>query len=421
MLEFYSQDKKIEFDSDEYALRLTCSSEYEESFVKERLETDVLRVKKTFYFNKGDLYRKTSYEYIFILGIMEGDYYRIKKDKLNLDNDLLLYKDIKVEQRFFIANRGISIFRKINSITKNEIVIGGNREDAIPLDEYMQLIKKFPTSTELTKYTNARIEAILGEYIEIIPPAQVELENYLNRKKKYNEMPGNIQSISEYELNKFEYIYKQLKILLDEASETYSERQWQQKIIPLLLLIFPRYVSILKEVVIKDFYTNPHREKDRQADLMLIDADGTVDLLELKKPSANIVLSKTRYRDNYHPNRELSGAIMQVEKYIFYLNKWGIEAEKYIEQKYCAKLPDGLRIKVINPRAIVILGRSNTFSKDEKRDFEIIRRQYSNIAEIMTYDDLLDRVRNIIEKFKQEIKNMPTAIGNNSTEFDDLI
>ena len=123
MLEFYSQDKKIEFDSNEYALRLTCSSEYEESFVKERLETDVLRVKKTFYFNKGDLCRNTSYEYIFILGIMEGDYYRIKKDKLNLDNDLLLHKDIKVEQRFFIANRGISIFRKINSITKNELLL----------------------------------------------------------------------------------------------------------------------------------------------------------------------------------------------------------------------------------------------------------------------------------------------------------
>jgi hypothetical protein len=30
-----------------------------------------------------------------------------------------------------------------------------------------------------------------------------------------------------------------------------------------------------------------------------------------------------QYRNNHIPLRELSGAVMQIEKYIYYLNRWG--------------------------------------------------------------------------------------------------
>lgn len=36
-------------------------------------------------------------------------------------------------------------------------------------------------------------------------------------------------------------------------------------------------------------------------------------------------------------------------------------------------------------------------------DFELIRRQYKHIAEIMTYDDLLQRIDNIIAALDQEL------------------
>ena len=91
---------------------------------------------------------------------------------------------------------------------------------------------------------------------------------------------------------------------------------------------------------------------------------------------------------------------MQVEKYLFHLNKWGVEGENQINAKRSSELPSGMQIRVTNPKAMIILGRDNDFIADQKFDFEIIKRKYANIVDIMTYDDLLRRLENIIAKFK---------------------
>ena len=125
-----------------------------------------------------------------------------------------------------------------------------------------------------------------------------------------------------------------------------------------------------------------------------------IDIIEIKKPFTNSLLSSSKYRDNYTPKKELSGSVMQVEKYLFHLNKWGVEGEKQINAKRSSELPSGMKIKVTNPKAMLILGRDNDFAADQKFDFEIIKRKYVNIVDIMTYDDLLQRLENIIAKFK---------------------
>lgn len=58
----------------------------------------------------------------------------------------------------------------------------------------------------------------------------------------------------------------------------------------------------------------------------------------------------------------------------------------------------------VNPKAIVILGRRD-FDPKYTTDFEVIRRKYANIADILTYDDLLDYFRNIIRGL-EEVKTM---------------
>ncbi|WP_229216767.1 Shedu immune nuclease family protein [Dyadobacter sp. 3J3] len=131
----------------------------------------------------------------------------------------------------------------------------------------------------------------------------------------------------------------------------------------------------------------------------MIDADGNLDLIEIKKPLDDSILSKSRPRDNHVPNRELTETIMQVEKYIFHLNKWGINGEREVNEKYKKDLPNGLKINFTNPKGLLILGRSHQFNRDQKLDFEIIKRKYANIVDIITYDDLLQRLSNIIEKF----------------------
>jgi hypothetical protein len=87
---------------------------------------------------------------------------------------------------------------------------------------------------------------------------------------------------------------------------------------------------------------------------------------------------------------------MQVEKYIFHLSKWGRDGEREILKKRKAELPPDFEIKVTNPQAMIILGRDKDFTGEQKFDFEIIKRKYANIIDIMTYDDLLRRLDNII-------------------------
>ena len=69
-----------------------------------------------------------------------------------------------------------------------------------------------------------------------------------------------------------------------------------------------------------------------------------------------------------------------------------------MNKKYSRKLPNNLRINVVNPKAIVVLGRSSQFNDAQRLDFEVIKRKYANIIDIVTYDDLIARLRNIITR-----------------------
>lgn len=88
---------------------------------------------------------------------------------------------------------------------------------------------------------------------------------------------------------------------------------------------------------------------------------------------------------------------MQCEKYIFYLcaNKEKNEQKikKYLNEKYGADID----VQIIRPHATIIAGRSNKFNQKQLNDFKIIRSQYSNIADIISYDDLISRVKRLIE------------------------
>lgn len=50
----------------------------------------------------------------------------------------------------------------------------------------------------------------------------------------------------------------------------------------------------------------------------MADVNGYVDIIEIKKTFATgMIREKSLYRNNYIPKTELSGAIMQCEKYIY--------------------------------------------------------------------------------------------------------
>lgn len=376
-------------------------------WIDEKLQQDsAVTLRRTFTFSSAELVTQDAPsdevndgERVFLLGVLEEDYYKISKEILGLKHDLLLDGDMKIAAGTFIAHRDISVFSKIDDLIEEPIIVGGINESAIPLADFELLLKTFPTSTELTHYARTRIARVLKDYFGTISDAESQLNYHLNRKKKL-PIESRDTIVSNFELQKFEYVYVELESMLADA-DSYTEKNWQTKILKLLLFVFPKYIAVLENVHIKDFYSKPNQVTDRYIDLMLVDANGSVDIIEVKKPFSNALISRHRYRDNYTPRKELAGSVMQAEKYLFHLNKWGRAGEHEIHNKRKGELPTEIELKITNPKAMILLGRDNDFDGDHRFDFEIIRRKYANMLDIMTYDDLLRRVANIIEMMRR--------------------
>jgi hypothetical protein len=153
---------------------------------------------------------------------------------------------------------------------------------------------------------------------------------------------------------------------------------------------------VFKNVPVKD---DAYRNK--YLDYLLVDSNGHVDIIEIKQPFEKSIMTEGKYRNNFIPLRELSGTIMQLEKYIYYLNRWGQDGEAKLSDKYKQDLPEGLKIKITNPGGIVIIGRDNNLTDDQKLDFEVVKRKYKNVVDIITYDNLIRRVELTIEQIKK--------------------
>lgn len=125
-------------------------------------------------------------------------------------------------------------------------------------------------------------------------------------------------------------------------------------------------------------------------------------MIEIKKPFDKCIVTEGQYRDNHIPLRELSGSVMQIEKYLYYLNRWGADGEAELTKKYKSELPEGFSIKITNPTGIIIMGRDNNLTDGQRRDFEVVKRKYKNIADIITYDDLLRRLKFVLEHFNSD-------------------
>lgn len=336
----------------------------------------------------------------FEVGTISDGYRMIRRDVLGMKHDLMLVDSIGLRKQAFVAERNISIFRRIDDLVDEQIVVGGPHPGAIPVEEFARLLHDFPTSTELTKYSWTRITRVLREYLETMSDAERQLSDYMERRarsgvKALTNAHGRIPLASELELEKFTYVRARLVEMLKDA-ESYSEADWQAAVADLFLLIFPQYVAVLHHVQVKEWYSKAPKPTVRDIDLMLVGANGCVDIIEIKKPFDRSLVSRGKYRDNHIPVRELSGSLMQAEKYLFYLSKSGRDGEHDITTKHAAALPAGLEVRIANPRAIILSGRDAGLTDSEKFDFEFARRGYSNVVDIISYDELLRRLDNII-------------------------
>jgi hypothetical protein len=388
------------------------------NWAKEKLREDgEITLKRTFSFKSKDLLDETDRELIqkdfenqtspdedekgddpfeqegdavsFILGSLVADYYQIEKGKVTREHAVFLHKNIKFDVKLFVSTRNISVFSKVERFVQDNIFIGGEVDGAIPESVMWDLVKKFPNTRQKDLYEASVITSIIRDYVDSVPDYRTKYENYLNKRKKVK--PSDLGSaLKDQELHKFQLILEKLELMLQQQTG-YSEKQWQEEILTIITLIYPKYVYAFKNVQLKR-----KDQTDLYIDILLIDSGGYADIIEIKKPFDSVILTKATYRDNHIPYRELTGTIMQIEKYIYHLNRWGADGEKFLTQKLLG-LPNEFEVKLTNPGGLVIMGRDNNLTPDQKRDFEVVKRKYKNIMDILTYDELLRRLKFMIE------------------------
>lgn len=380
-------------------------------WIRENIKKDgYINYKSTFYFSEEDLYKEDLLEVkkfdpmtvldidfkpiSFVFAEKSGEYFKVKRAVLNEDRDIYFQKDINLVLEYFVAETRLSLFNQIIPLINEDIYIGGENVNSIPFETFESLVNQFPNTYEKNLYAQARITSIIKNHFETTIDSEKKFQNYINKKisKKGKDLTKIFQ---EYELQKYNTILEKLEEMLI-SENSYSENQWQNEILEIILLLYPKYILSFTSV-----YITIDSKKRRFLDFMLVDSNGNIDVIEIKKPFENSIMTNSVYRNNFIPHKELTGTVMQLEKYIYHLNRWGVAGEKKLNDKYSDELPKGLKIKITNPKGFIISGRENNLSLEQKSDFEVVKRKYKNVIDIITYDDLLQRLRFTIEHIKK--------------------
>lgn len=258
----------------------------------------------------------------------------------------------------------------------------------IPLSVFKELCKKFPNSRELLAYRHQAIESIVGDFFD----------KSFNYRKKYEELVIKARKkeyaiepiIDDYAIRRESYLKSYLeKIRLMINDNEVTESEWQNTIASLILFLYSKYLIAIPKSRFESL------SKIKEIDFLMVDNDGNVDVIEIKRASIGSLLRKNPYRNNYIPTRELTGTIIQAEKYIYFLQSSKEKVQQQLNEKNADLLGD-IKIKIVHPQAIIIAGRSDELNSDELEDLEIVKRMYKNIADIMTYDTLMNRIENEI-------------------------
>lgn len=168
-----------------------------------------------------------------------------------------------------------------------------------------------------------------------------------------------------------------------------SEKEWGKFLLRNLFLLDSKYVKVIPEI-------NLVLGGERYVDFGMIDTKGYLDIFEIKTPETDLLAANTD-RGNYYWHTDTVKALMQAEKYLHRAErKASTLAEDLKEEKK-------VNVKVLKPRAFLIIGHSNQLDSDNKQnDFRVLRSSLKNV-EIILYDELLEGLENQKNKYIDQI------------------
>jgi hypothetical protein len=170
---------------------------------------------------------------------------------------------------------------------------------------------------------------------------------------------------------------------LKEKSQ--SEHSWQTFLKEHFLIFCPNYENSLEKQNLSLHGKFP--------DFLLIDANGYLDIFEIKRPDTNL-LKKDESRGNYYWDAEISKALAQVETYIHLAEKNSGTLREEIKKR------KGLEIKVLKPRGFIVAGTREQFKDEIMEDsFRLLNNSQMNV-QIIRYDALLESLKSFLKRLK---------------------
>lgn len=167
-----------------------------------------------------------------------------------------------------------------------------------------------------------------------------------------------------------------------------SEQKWGTFLQKHLYLIDSKYVHVIGQL-------NVVLGGQRKVDFGMVDSQGYLDLFEIKKP-ATPLLAQSVDRGNHYWSTDTVKAIAQAEKYLFNADRKAANLAEDIRRE------KKIEVSVIRPRAVLIIGNSSQLDSEEKeKDFRVLKMALKNV-EMVTYDELLQRLKNQMSKIYTE-------------------
>lgn len=333
------------------------------------------------------------------IGRLEGNYYCFDNEIFGLQHTFRIDVSLidKLQDKHFLKYPSrLSILKEIDSLINEDFYILpddtiSEEVSSISWTEYNNLVDSFPTTTTVKHYIDKLVAEKIEGFFELKKNYDDELEKHLQKTNRITSSNTLFSKELDYEvtqaeISKFTYALDLLKYILEQ--EIISEKEWQNKILDILLLIYPQYQIVIDEVGLSN---------RRRVDFILVDLFNNIDIVEIKTPEKKL-LKKSKYRDHYVPSHEFTGTAMQIEYYLRELHENSSSNIQKIKSKLLDKSFES-EVKINNVKGIIIMGRTNGFNAEQQETYRIMKNQFSNIINIISYDELLDMLERILNRF----------------------
>jgi hypothetical protein len=293
---------------------------------------------------------------------------------------------------------------KINNTEIEKLISTLNQEQRACNDSKNILIKNylvsiFPEFAYDSKETNNNKNLILrnlnkrlldqltSEEVEKIGKFFIDASQKFKRPDIVKKMSLGLQKTAKFLT--LQKIVAQYESLLEKDP---PESQWQEFFNEYIKLFDSRYVHILD-------YKNISTGLTKYPDIVLVDIYGYIDFYELKKSSTPL-LSYDKSHKTWFFSKDVSMVISQASDYLQKAKDNSLSYSKTIKEETATEEVDGLEVSIINPKVIIVAGsRSQLNTQKKLNHFKNLRDSLKDI-EFILYDELLERLRNLLDSIK---------------------